>query len=89
MIGQSHPFATNAGPRLAVRFLSQWQSYFRGDVASFPTRMAMRLVERGKAERVNIAKPDQEPPEGATWALRPPGTVPLRRINGADEDMDI
>jgi hypothetical protein len=79
-------FATNAGPRLAVRFLTRWNVYFRGDVASFPNRMAMRLVERGIAEAVNIAPPDVEPPEGAEWALRPPGEAPLRQ--GGDEDLD-
>jgi hypothetical protein len=78
------PFATNAGPRLAVRFVSNWQSFFRGDVASFPRRMAMRLVERGKAEPVNIAEPGQQPPEGAGWTIRAAVPPPIR--NGSDED---
>lgn len=87
MIGhQPQPFALNAGPRLAVRFLRSWGVYFRGDPASFPTRMAMRLVERGIAERVNIAPPGAEAPEGAQWALRPPGEVPFRRD---EEEIDI
>lgn len=82
------PFSTNAGPRLAVRFVSQWQSYFRGDVASFPRRMAMRLVERGKAEPVNIAPPGAKPPEGAEWALRAPNDAPLRRSDD-EEAVDL
>jgi hypothetical protein len=81
----SQPFATNAGPRLAVRFLTRWQSYFREDVASFPSRMAAALVERGIAERVNIAEAGAKMPEGAGWAMRPPGNVPLRQ--GRDEDV--
>jgi hypothetical protein len=82
-------FATNAGPRLAVRFLTAWQSYFRGDVASFPARMARGLVNRGKAEPVNIAPPDVEPPEGAVWTIRPPGDPPLRRREEVDVDVDL
>lgn len=80
-------FATNAGPRHAVRFLSQWQNYFRGDVASFPQRMAMRLVERGKAERVNIAEPGQVPPENAQWTLRSPQEPPFRQ--GGEDAADL
>jgi hypothetical protein len=81
-------FATNAGPRLAVRFLTRWNVYFRGDVATFPNRMSMRLVERGIAEAVNIAPLGEMPPEGIEpqWALRPPGEAPLRQ--GGDEDLD-
>ena len=78
------PFATNAGPRLAVRFIARWQVYFRGDVASFPSRMSMRLVERGICEPVNLAAAGAEAPENAQWAMRPPGDPPLRR--GGDED---
>ena len=85
MIGQQ-PFATNAGPRLAVRFVSQWQAFFPGETASFPRRMAMRLVERGKAEPVNIAPPGQEPPEGAQWTIRGGCASPTRRV---DEEVDI
>lgn len=90
MIGQHQPFSTNAGPRLAVRFVSTWQSYFRGDVASFPRRMAMRLVERGKAEPVNIAKPEDSanPPEGAEWSIRVAREPPLRS-NPDEEAVDL
>jgi hypothetical protein len=80
------PFATNAGSRYAIRFLRRWQNYFRGDVASFPMRMAIRLVERGYAEAVNIIETDT-PPEGAQWALRPPGNPPPRRGSGEDEEF--
>jgi hypothetical protein len=86
---RGQPFATNAGPRLAVRFLSRWSTYFRGDVASFPNRMAMRLVERGMAEPVNIAPPGAEAPEGCEWAMRPPGEVPLRRGGGEEDIFDL
>lgn len=89
MIGHQ-PFATNAGPRLAVRFVSQWQSYFRGDVASFPRRMAMRLVERGKAEPVNIASPEvhaKGAPEGAEWTIRIAVAPPLRAND--EEAVDL
>jgi hypothetical protein len=79
MIGHPRPLAINSGPRLAVRFTAQWQNYFRGDVASFPARMARGLVDRGKAEPVNIAAADAKPPEGAEWTVRPPGEPPLRR----------
>jgi len=74
----AQPFATNAGPRLAVRFVRAWGVYFRGDPASFPARMARTLVDRGIAEPVNIAPPGADAPEGAEWALRPPGDAPLR-----------
>jgi hypothetical protein len=79
------PFAMNAGPRLTVRFLTHWQSYFREDVASFPRRMAMALVDRGIAEGVTIAEPGVAMPEGAAWAMRPPGVLPLRQ--GRDEEV--
>jgi hypothetical protein len=75
--------------RLAVRFLSRWQNYFRGDVATFPARMAMGLVARGKAERVNIAPLDAPIPEGAVWATRPPGETPARRRNTDEDDFEI
>jgi hypothetical protein len=82
-----HPFSVNAGPRLAVRFVTRWQNYFRGDVCTFPSRMAMRIVERGIAEPVNIAPADQVPPEGCEWAIRAPNEAPLRR--GEDDILDI
>jgi hypothetical protein len=89
MIGHSQPFAMNSGPRYAVRFLSQWQSYFRGDVASFPRRMAARLVERGKAEPVNIAKPEdsRDPPENAQWTIRIAREPPRRASVEDIEDL--
>lgn len=65
------PLAPNA--RLSVRFIDRWQNYFAGDVATFPARMAATLVARGKAERVNIAF-SENPPQGAQWAMRPPGS---------------
>ena len=69
---------------------SRWQNYFRGDVATFPARMAVGLVARGKAERVNIAPIDAPLPEGAVFATRPPGQPPASRRAGADEDdLDI
>lgn len=83
------PFATNAGPRLAVRFVSRWNSYFRGDVASFPSRMAKAMVERGIAEPVNIAAAGAEMPEGAEYTIRPPGEIPLRRGREDDELVDL
>lgn len=86
---QGHPFATNAGPRLAVRFVRAWGVYFRGDPATFPSRMAMRLVERGIAEPVNIAPPGAEAPEGCEWALRPPGEPPLRSRQGEDDPVEL
>lgn len=75
----TQPFAMNAGPRLTVRFLTHWQVYFRDDVASFPRRMALALVDRGIAEGVTIAEAGAAMPEGAVYALRPPGVVPLRQ----------
>jgi hypothetical protein len=84
-VGQ--PFATNAGPRLAVRFLRAWSNYFRGDVASFPSRMAGRLVDRGYAERVNIAPAGADAPEGCDWAMRPPGQIPLRQGRGDEDEV--
>jgi hypothetical protein len=80
-------FATNAGPRLAVRFVTRWNVYFRGDVATFPNRMAQRLVERGIAEPVNIAPDDAMPPENAEWTIRPSGEAPLRQ--GDEGDIDF
>jgi hypothetical protein len=85
-MNSQQPFATNAGARLAVRFVRRWQNYFRGDVASFPSRMAARLVDRSYAEAVNIAEV-AEPPEGAQWALRPPGEPPMRRGGNEDEEF--
>ena len=75
--------------RLAVRFLSRWQNYFRGDVATFPARMAVGLVARGKAERVNIAPIDAPLPEGAVFATRPPGQPPAGRRAVDEDDLDI
>ena len=72
--------------RLAVRFLSRWQSYYAGDVATFPARLAAILVARGRAERVNIAS-DPNPPEGAVFAVRPAATVIKTRPS--DDDLDI
>jgi hypothetical protein len=83
MSGQRLP--SNA--RLAVRFVSRWQNYFAGDVATFPARMAASLVSRGKAEAVNIAPADATPPAGAVWATRPPGAIPLRRGEPGEEDF--
>ena len=88
MITQQTPFAVNSGPRLAVRFLVQWQNYFRGDVACFPNRMARALVNRHKAEPVNIAPADVEPPEGAQWTIRSPNEPPYRRARPEDLDLD-
>lgn len=88
MIGnQNTPLSVNQGPRLAVRFLSRWQNYWRGDVACFPARMAAQLVGRHIAERVNIAPADQMPPEGAEFAIRPPGEWPMRK--GVEDDLDL
>jgi hypothetical protein len=75
--------------KLAVRFTGRWQNYFRGDVATFPARMAVGLVARGKAERVNIAPFDAPIPEGAVWATRPPGQPPARRRAADEDDLDI
>lgn len=83
------PFATNSGPRLAVRFVTRWNNYFRDDVASFPRRMAMAMVERGIAEPVNIAEAGANAPEGAAWTIRPPGDIPLRQGREEDELIDF
>ena len=73
--------------RLSVRFLKRWQVYFRGDVATFPARMSAGLVNRGIAERVNIAPIDGTPvPAGAVFATRPAGEEPARR--GGEPDAD-
>jgi hypothetical protein len=89
MIGNSQPIHTNSGPRLAVRFLVQWQNYFRGDVAAFPARMARGLVQRGKAEPVNIAGSDAEPPEGAEWTIRAAAAPPFRQRAAGDDLEDL
>jgi hypothetical protein len=72
--------------RLTVRFLSRWQNYYAGDVASFPARMAATLVARQKAERVNIAPRDATPPENPEWALRRPGNNVVKRN---DDELDL
>lgn len=88
MIGRP-AFATNAGPRLAVRFRSRWSNYFRGDVASFPNRMARALVDRQIAEPVNIAEAGATAPEGCEWTIRAPGEPPLRKGRPEDELLDL
>lgn len=56
---------------LAVRFTRSWQSYFPGDVATFPPRMAAGLVSRRFAQPVHISF--DKPPPGAPLAMRGPG----------------
>lgn len=73
--------------KLAVRFLSRWQVYYRGDVATFPARMAASLVANGRAERVNIAPLDAEVPEGAEPAIRMPQPPPLRQRQPDEDDF--
>lgn len=78
--------ANVTGRRLAVRFLRRWQTYFAGDVATFPARMSQGLVNRGIAEAVNIHRvPENEIPEGAALALRMPAEPPYR--NRAEDDI--
>jgi hypothetical protein len=61
---------------LAVRFKRTWNSYMTGDCATFPANMAVNLVARGLAERVNILTgPNVRAPEGAELALRAPGPM--------------
>jgi hypothetical protein len=82
---------TRLGPqaRLAVRFTGRWQSYYPGDVATFPARMAANLVARGKAQRVNIAPPDAPVPPDAVWATRPPAEHVVKGGGGWDDDIDL
>lgn len=81
--------ANVTGRRLAVRFLRRWQNYFAGDVATFPARMSAGLVDRGIAERVNIARvPETEIPEGAALSLRMPAEPPFRN-RGEDDIPDL
>jgi hypothetical protein len=69
-----------AGPHLAVRFLRRWTVYFAGDYATFPQRMAMRLVREGYGEPVN---PGQgTPPPDAIMATRYPVPIEERRRRG-------
>src|SRR5207253_3031886 len=58
---------------LAVRFLKPWQTYMRGDVASFPAGTAEALVFRSRvAEAVNLAGSLPPPPDPNRLAQRTP-----------------
>lgn len=75
----SSPFQTSdvlrvsGGPTYAVRFVRTFQSYYPGDVATFPQDMARRLVAARRAEPVNVI-PDGPVPEGGIFAMRYPIT---------------
>jgi hypothetical protein len=76
---EEQPFQQQ-GPRLTVRFLVRWNSYFRGDVAAFPTVMARALVQGRRAQAVNVVS-EGTPPRGARYAMRYP-VKPRDRDNG-------
>jgi hypothetical protein len=67
-----------AGPKLSVRFLRRWTTYFAGDCATFPAPMARRLVGDSFAEAVNITG-EGPIPAGAELAIRYPVSVEARR----------